>query len=117
MGGGGGGGGPGISADGWGGGDGGAKSCETLRFSTTLASPQEQIIAELSVGDQLQVRLVTESGEQPYAGAFTRDGAMAGVIFSSHIGQLIGCLTSGHEYMAQIIQVDFPACMVDVFHR
>lgn len=74
-----------------------------LKFRTTLASPVAAVIAGLSPGDVLDIRIDESSGVR-IVGAVTSAGAIAGSVVD-HIRQLIGCIQSGNSYIGTVVSV------------
>jgi hypothetical protein len=89
--------------------------CEAIRFETVLASPQQAVIASLLVGQVLLLRLGSQQN-RPVVDAVTDAGDRAGSITSTHLTQLIECLQGGHDYVADVLDLDGGACRVLVHH-
>ena len=89
--------------------------CESIRFETVLVSPQRGIIDRLHVGDVLRLQLGTQQN-RPVVDVVTNAGSRAGSITSTHLTKLIECLQHGHNYLAEIRDLDGGACRVLVHH-
>ena len=70
----------------------------------TLNSPVKAVISTLSVGDVLDVVLVTISTVQRLE-AQVSAGATAGTITSSHLVQIIRCIKAGYSYEAEVLSI------------
>lgn len=75
--------------------------CENIQFSTTLNSPQPDVIDALEVGDQLTI---ATSG--PSVVALSPSGDIAGSINWASNSRLIQCMEEGTEYVAQVLTKD-----------
>lgn len=88
-----------------------ANDCD-LKFRTTLASPVAAVVARLSAGDMLDLRLDDSSGTRVVV-ATTAAGHNAGSIVD-HIRRLIRCIQEGNSYNATVRTVTGGAVVVDV---
>src|SRR5438067_1933766 len=85
------------------GGGGSTLDCGSIRFETNLASPQAGVVATLTIGDELEVRLDT-SGPRAIVVAVNVGGEVAGSI-ATRAGQLVRCIREGFEYGARILNI------------
>lgn len=92
-----------------------SNSCATLQQQTTLNSPVASVLATLTVGDVLAVR-VRKAGVAVVVEAIHK-GRTAGSITSSIIQLLAQCVSEGHEYVAEVLDVQGGACRVQVRHK
>ncbi len=75
--------------------------CESLVIDTLLASPREAVVADISVDDVLDVRLVEISnGERVVLVEFR--GQTAGGLASPAISRLRECIEGGTQYQARV---------------
>ncbi len=87
-------------------------SCETLSQQTTLNSPNRAILSQLSKGTVLDVS-VNKTGKAVTVEALF-NGQVAGTITSSIIQRLAECMEKGHQYVAEVIDVQGGACRVQI---
>jgi hypothetical protein len=90
-------------------------SCEKLTSDTTLASPVREVVAQLSVGVLLEVRLDTV-GKTRVVRAI-HNGNIAGSITSAIIQKIAECIDNGHTYVAEVLSIQGGACRVRVHIR
>ncbi len=90
-------------------------SCETLTSETTLTSPVQNVVAQLAVGDQLDVRVDDVGGTRVVRAV--HNGNVAGSITSAVIQRIVECIESGHAYVAEVLSVQGGACRVRVHIR
>jgi len=84
-----------------------------LRFRTTLASPNREIVAQLSVDERLTLRR-DESGGYPIVVAETSAGLTAGTIVDQ-LARLLECLLRGRRFTATVVKdPDGGVVVVDV---
>ena len=106
-----------MSGNGGGGGNygGGSPSfdCNSLVMNTQLASPIPAVIATLVKGDVLDVVLVSTTGPVQ---AVTSAGVVAGAILTTGIGQLIQCISDGHQFIAKVLDIKGGNCQVLITH-
>lgn len=76
-------------------------SCERLTINTPIASPKEQVIAQLTPGDVLSVELEQQAGTSVIA--LTFNGLKAGGIASAQTTQLRQCIENGTRYEATVL--------------
>ena len=89
--------------------------CEAIRFETVLASPEQTVVASLLLGQVLLLRLGSQQN-RPVLDAVTDAGNRAGSITSMDLTQLIECLQRGHNYVAEVRDLNGGACRVLVHH-
>ncbi|MDO8773415.1 MAG: hypothetical protein Q7K57_32845 [Burkholderiaceae bacterium] len=76
-------------------------SCESLVIDTLLASPRQTVVANLSPGDVLDVRLAeTSTGERVVEVVFRKQ--LAGGLASPAISRLRECIEGGTQYQARV---------------
>ncbi|WP_448649005.1 hypothetical protein [Pseudomonas corrugata] len=76
-------------------------SCETLVIDTMLTSPKPDIVAQINVGDILQVS-IDNSGSVKTVVVFY-NGLVAGGLVAPLLQRLRECMESGTQYSAQVI--------------
>lgn len=105
----------GMSGGGGGGGDFPPPSreidCTQLSFETTLDSPQPGV-ESLAVGEVLDVDLREEDGVRNIA-ALKKSGELMGSI-TTHLTELLRCIQSGHNFEAEVLDVEDGAVRVRV---
>jgi hypothetical protein len=72
--------------------------CEMVAFETQLSSPKADVIANLKVGEILDVELRQEGGVQTIQ--VLRQGSLAGGLTAPDVKRLRECILSGHTYKA-----------------
>jgi hypothetical protein len=91
--------------------------CQRLRFLATLQSPQAQAVAEISVGDVLDVVLAPGSAETPPVVEVRRaDGTVVGALID-HLRELLRCMNQGFEYAAEVLDISGGSVRVRVGPR
>jgi hypothetical protein len=90
-------------------------SCENLVFETQLASPKEEVVAQLKRGDILDVHLDQLSGMSVVQALW--NGHVAGGIASPQVQRLLACLREGSTYAAEVISVLGGQVKVRIFPR
>ncbi len=105
------------SGPGGAGGDGGYGddhfNCETLVERTSLSSPVPEIVKQLSVGDELDVRL-GQQGSAEILQAVDSDGAMAGSVVPPSLPRFIMCIRRGSKYVAVVQSIDGGRVRVEI---
>lgn len=93
-----------------GGGTGGANKC-VLRFTTVLASPDPEVVANVTEGQLLDIVRV----DQPIRGivAKTLFGDQVGAV-TREILTLRACIEDGHLYEAEVIQAAGGSVTIEV---
>ena len=89
-------------------------ACESLARRVPLNSPNPSVIATLTVGDELDVRLVVV-GERRRIEVVTQQGETAGAITFDGMAQWLDCLARGFRYIA-IVQTrgEGAMCIVEL---
>lgn len=77
-------------------------SCDTLVIDTQLSSPKPDIIADIAVGDLLDISTQT-IGTTTVVVAL-RNGEVAGGLASPKIRRLLECLAGGTRYIARVTE-------------
>ncbi|MGO1660119.1 MAG: hypothetical protein ACTHYN_16110 [Marinobacter sp.] len=85
-------------------GDGSADTCEKLNFTTQLASPKEEVVEQLEVGDLLDIISGQQNGQSVVQAVWR--GQVAGGVADQRLQQLRHCLTEGFTYEALVLSVD-----------
>ena len=85
--------------------------CERVAFRAALNSPQPAVIAKLTVGDELTIRLQTTPNTAIVA---EYSGVIAGSLTGSHVSTLTNCIQNGFQYLATVVSVSGGNCIVDV---
>jgi hypothetical protein len=88
-----------------------AVDCARLRFTARLQSLQEEVVATISVGDQLEVLLGT--GQHPVIEVRDANGEVAGALID-HVTDLLRCIQDGYQYVAEVKSVDGGDVRVEV---
>lgn len=99
-------------SSGGGGGDSGRNNCATLAFRTQIATPNEELVKLISIGDVLQVGLVTQGDRRLVA--VLRDGQIVGGLASREVNALRSCLDQGYFFVAQVLSTDDGEVLVRV---
>lgn len=92
------------------GGPGAPGSCDTLRFRTSLVSPDPAVVASLNVGDRLT--LAQEAADQPVLALHGSD--VAGSVAGVQLATLLRCITEGFLYEAEVVQISGGSVEVEV---
>lgn len=79
-------------------------SCESLAIDTLLASPRQAVVAGLSTGDILDVRLA-EIGAGERVVQVVSQGQLAGGLASPAISRLRECIEGGTQYQARVTAI------------
>jgi hypothetical protein len=88
--------------------------CEDLRFTTQLASPQLEAVEKLSVGQVLQVAIITMNAVQVLV--VQVKGATAGSLIGSSASRLRECILKGHRYQATVTGINGGQVTLTVEH-
>jgi len=94
----------------WGGG-GSADDCD-FRLTTTLRSPNPEVVATVAVGD----RLLVEVDEETPAVVVLKDGQRVGSI-TERVPKFVACGRSGHQYRAIVKSNDEGKVVVETERR
>jgi hypothetical protein len=78
--------------------------CEDLKFTTQLASPQPAVLPTLSIGQVLQVGIVTIKTTQVLV--VQADEQTAGSLVGSSASRLRECILGGHSYKATVTNIN-----------
>lgn len=84
--------------------------CATLTFDATVNSPQAGVLAQLSVGDVLDV--VSTHASQ--GAAVSHQGIIVGALTGTRVAQLINCMNSGFTYTATVKTLNGGQCIVRI---
>lgn len=87
--------------------------CASLRFRTTLASPDPEVVADLDIDEVLAVGLETE-GDVSIIAVRTAGGSLVGTIVSDRARRLRECLQRGQQYRAVVSEIEGAAVQVEV---
>ena len=85
--------------------------CDKLSFLAIVNSPQPAVIATLSQGDLLDVKL--QAAPQTVV-VVLHQGAVVGTFTGLQVASLINCLQNGYEYNAKVISVVGGKCTIEV---
>jgi len=80
-----------------------APSCSTLMFETQLASPKAAVVAQLSVGDILDISFGQPGNQQVVVALW--QAQVAGGIVDPRLNQLRACMGDGHMYAARVVRI------------
>lgn len=89
-------------------------SCTALQFDTQLASPKAPVVAQLSVGDILDIVFALPGNQQIVSALWS--GAEAGGIVDPHLNQLRNCMSQGEQYIARVLRLGGGQVRVRVYH-
>lgn len=81
------------------------ESCRTLDFFAAIASPHQDVLERLSVGETLTVRSEKEGQSIRQFVLYTLTGERVGAI-TEHWDALLRCIPLGFEYQAEVVQLD-----------
>jgi hypothetical protein len=76
-------------------------ACDMLYLQTQLASPKEDIVNQIGIGDLLDIGLASLNNQ--VVAVATWRGQIAGGIASPRVIRLIACIESGTSYMATVL--------------
>jgi len=79
-------------------------ACEQLSFTTQLASPKEEVIEHIEVGDVLDIVSGQQNGQSVVQALWK--GQVAGGIADQRLQQLRHCLVEGFTYYALVLSID-----------
>lgn len=89
--------------------------CSLLRITTTLVSPNVEILRTLRIGERLDVVLIAVNPRRLRVAALTSSGVeVGGVLPGQQLPRLIECLQQGQRYIATITDLAPPRCSVEV---
>lgn len=92
------------SVRGTGGIGGGATVCELLAFETLLSSPKPAVVQQLSVGDYLEVVVVTNTNGIDMVVVEFRGQTVGGLV--SRQNDIKQCIIKGFEYEAEVRSIN-----------
>jgi hypothetical protein len=87
-------------------------NCESLAFETNLSSPKQAVVGQLQLGDQLEVG--TKDSGNTTAVVAMHNQEVAGGLASPLIQQLRECLSNGHLFTAEVIDIQGGQVLVRV---
>lgn len=90
-----------------------ADACDQLTFTAQLASPKEDIVAQLKVDDRLDVAFGEQHGQAVVQVLW--NGQVAGGIAAQQVQRLRQCLTGGTMYSARVLSINNGQVRVSVF--
>lgn len=74
-------------------------ACDSLAFETLLSSPKPPVIAQMSIGDVLDISLYAGGGVETVAVLF--EGQIAGGLVKNS-DRLKACMSQGYTYRADV---------------
>jgi hypothetical protein len=96
------------------GGGGGADECD-IEVTVDLQAPQRSVIQTLTVDSVLNVES-RQAGQTASLVCVGPGGAVAGSLVFARMVQMIDCIASGNNYIAQVVSINGGSCRVHV-HR
>lgn len=90
-------------------------ACELLRFNAQIVSPNHEVVSTLSVGDILDIAIVTSSSTQEIQ-VRTASGALVGGVLANKVQRLRECMLESHSYKATVLSVNSGQVRVAVQH-
>lgn len=87
----------------------GGPQCKDINIITNIATPNPEVLANIEVGDYLDITLRTATG--PII-ASTGAGDIVGSILTMSISQLINCINDGFEYHGRVMSKDGGDCKI-----
>ena len=108
-----------MSGSSGGGGSGGGipetqSSCDNLKFSILVSSPQPMPVAALKVGDVLEID-VAQRGAQVVVRVL-QNGTLVGGLAGPDATRLRNCIEDGHDYQAEVVSITGGQVRVEVTH-
>jgi hypothetical protein len=88
------------------------QDCGSIIIRTQLASPDPEVIEDLSRGDILTITLASATGPLQ---AITNDGLIAGAILTTDPGLIISCINSGYHFLARVLEIDGGDCKISIY--
>ena len=85
--------------------------CDQLSFLSTISSPQPAVIVQLSLGDELRVKLQVAPQT---AVVVEYKGSVAGALTGTQLSSLINCLQNGYDFVAKVTAIGGGKCTVEV---
>ncbi|TXF82498.1 hypothetical protein FUA23_21810 [Neolewinella aurantiaca] len=92
-------------------GGGGAEDCGSLRIITSVASPDSDVLVDVSEGDILNVRTLSNEGPVIIE---TPDGRVVGSVLSREMIRLISCINNGIEFNAVVNSISDGRCVIEI---
>jgi hypothetical protein len=89
--------------------------CDALRFDAQLTSPQPAVVAQIRVGDDLEVDVVTMNAQRIVR--VVKNSAVAGGLAGPDATRLRQCMEAGHAYRATALSINGGQVRVRVEHR
>jgi hypothetical protein len=87
-----------------------ATPCEALIIRTQLFSPDDEVLANVSPGDKMEIILLKKEGPC----VAIHNGKIAGTIISKDLLQLIKCLNDGKIFSAKVRSVSKGVCALTI---
>jgi hypothetical protein len=107
-----------MSGSSGGGGGGGVPdtqpSCNDLKFTILVSSPQPAAVAALKVGDVLDID-VAQRGAQVVVRVL-QNGTLVGGLAGPDATRLRNCIEDGHDYQAEVLSITGGQVRVEVTH-
>lgn len=107
-----------MSGSSGGGGGGGVPdnppSCDALRFTALVSSPQPVAVASLKVGDVLDIDVAQRSGQVVVR--VLKEGQLVGGLAGPDATRLRNCIDDGHSYRAEVLSINVGQVRVEVTH-
>lgn len=88
-------------------------SCSTLQFDTQLASPKPLVVAQLQVGNVLDMAF-GQGGNQVVVALW--NGNEAGGIVDPRLNQLRNCMSKNEQFQARVLNISGGQVRVRVYH-
>jgi hypothetical protein len=105
-------------SSGGGGGGGGVPdtppSCNDLKFSILVSSPQPAAVAILKVGDVLSIDVAQRGGQVVVR--VLHGGTLVGGLAGPDATRLRNCIEAGHGYQAEVLSINGGQVRVEVAH-
>ena len=77
-----------------------------LRFRVPLFGPVPAVISTMSVGDILDIHLITQNQTASVTAVTQSSGQVAGTIVGvRQLGDLVNCLNSGYAYTGEVMSI------------
>jgi hypothetical protein len=89
-------------------------SCDNLKFTILVSSPQPAAVSVLKVDDVLEID-VAQRGEQVVVRVLHK-GTLVGGLAGPDATRLRNCIEAGHEYQAKVLSITGGQVRVEVTH-
>ena len=89
-------------------------SCNDLKFTILVSSPQPAAVAALKVGDVLDID-VAQRGAQVVVRVLQND-TLVGGLAGPDATRLRNCIEDGHDYQAEVLSITGGQVRVEVTH-